>query len=146
MSQSRREYPTRGAYGDPTPRCQWCGKPISKSIWFDKRYCSSACSGADNYERALCGGYCFTIVSVLLTGFLLILFSQPTVGYVDIEFVGGLITIAVIGFCLGPYLIYTANDGKKLRDAEDRGRYRPKDYPDFEDRVKKAQDDEIEFG
>ncbi|MBD3157315.1 MAG: hypothetical protein GF309_00875 [Candidatus Lokiarchaeota archaeon] len=102
------EYPRRGEYGDPTRRCQWCGKPID-SIFGRKSYCSSECRAADRYEIFVFFGVSLLIFAVLFTLF-------PLLG---VALIPGFSLLVVGAYCLGPFLLWKAKQGKRIREANE---------------------------
>ncbi len=67
------EYPRRGKYGDPTPRCAWCGKPVDFGTRcciggsFNRYYCSYSCRAAgDFYVNGACSGIMIIALMIFL--------------------------------------------------------------------------------
>jgi hypothetical protein len=61
--------PRRGEYGDPTPRCAYCGKPEVKVIWsgYRQHYCSFDCMAADQYHCSFLCSLCIAPISILMS-------------------------------------------------------------------------------
>jgi hypothetical protein len=83
MKEGNADYPSYGQYGDPRPRCQWCGSvnvPASHTFQFGEYgyYCSWECSMAGRYHQML-GGVLFAIPVFAISSFVLINASLPLV-------------------------------------------------------------------
>ena len=59
--------PRRGEYGDPTPRCAYCGIPETKVMWssFRRHYCSHKCMAAGEYHCNFLCSLCIVPIAVL---------------------------------------------------------------------------------
>ena len=103
--------PRRGEYGDPTPRCAYCGKPEIKPIWsnFRKQYCSHKCMAAGEYHMNLICGICFVPIALLMSmGFVLGLVMDPL--SLDATYIFFMICFDFVGF----YTLYTVYIGSKM--------------------------------
>lgn len=95
--------PQRGEYGDPTPRCAYCGKPEVNVFWSSLRrhYCSHRCMAAGEYQCYLICSFCTVPIAVLFgMGIILGFLTNPQ----SIDFNTLFISIIIDFFALFPVI------------------------------------------
>ncbi|MCK5239920.1 MAG: hypothetical protein KAR33_10255 [Candidatus Thorarchaeota archaeon] len=119
MSSGQR-YPRKGEFGNPNPRCDWCGKPVSSSSGFGGgreygTWCSSDCSAAGRLDHntliAVMMSICFIgVISILVAFYSVISQDLNTIFTL-------LVGVFVIPLCI-LYQISNIRLGMRIRDAD----------------------------
>jgi hypothetical protein len=124
MKEGKADYPSYGQYGDPIPRCQWCGSvkvPVSHTFQFGEYgyFCSWECSMAGRYHQMV-GATLFIIPFFGISSFLGIYFSLQLVSFNSIPFV---LSLGYIAFCvlMTYWLLDSVRVGYSMRQTTEQG-------------------------
>jgi hypothetical protein len=127
MKDRGEQYSHRGAYGDPTPVCEWCGKRVQLPLpWREYgTYCSDECRAAARHDSFFAMFFITIIVAIVSLGGLIL----------GNQFFLWTAILILNGFCL-LYSGYMSNLGSKVLQAESL----PSDMSELEDTCSKIQE------